>query len=91
MTVKISPEEVASWMVAELERQQFLYQDVVVYEIQSCFGDQFTYINSNGNLAIDQDVLRHFKKLTGGTVVWERGERMWRLRSEYDSSGRQQV
>jgi hypothetical protein len=31
-----------------------------------------------------------FEKLTGDTVVWERGTRLWRKRQDYDRPGRQQ-
>ena len=54
------------------------------------FGDDFVYINENGNLAIEKKVLNVFRKLTDDSVVWSRGERMWRLREENDEPGRQQ-
>jgi len=79
------------WMVGELKQQQSLYQENVVSHLQSHFGDDFTYINSNGNIAIDRRVLSAFRKLTEGTAVWDRGERMWRLREEYDTPGSRQA
>ena len=85
-----TPREVAEWMVKELERIQFLYQEQAVYDIESKFGDVFVYINENGNPAIDKRVLREFRKLTGDKVIWESGERMWRKRESYDSPGRKQ-
>jgi hypothetical protein len=33
------------------------------------------YENENGNLAINRQVLKEFRKLTEKTVVWERGVR----------------
>lgn len=81
---------VAQWMLDELNRVQFLYQEQVVYDIQSRFGDSFVYTNDSGNPAIAKPVLAAFNKLTGDAVVWERGERMWRRRADYDSPGRQQ-
>jgi hypothetical protein len=85
-----TPEEIAEWMVTELERNQYLNQDTVVYEITQRFGEEFTYINQHGNLAIDRRVLAAFRKLTEDTVVWERGERLWRKRHEADEVGRRQ-
>ena len=83
-------EHVAQWMLEELYHVKYLYQETTVYAIQTTFGEQFVYINEAGNLAIDRMVLSAFKKLTGDSVVWERGERLWRMRQEYDAKGRQQ-
>jgi hypothetical protein len=68
----------------------FLYQAVVVHEIALKFGDEFTYINANGNTSVRKDVLSAFRKLSGNAVVWERSERMWRKRQPHDGSGRLQ-
>lgn len=79
-------------MLEELHRQRgFLYQEVVVGQIQRAFGDEFVYTNENGNQAIDRRVLRAFRDLTAGDVVWERGERMWRFREDYDPEDRRGV
>ena len=77
-------------MVQELERVQYLYQETVVYQIASSFGDEFTYTNSNGNPAIRREVLDAFRALTKDTVIWERGSRLWRKREQYDEPGRRQ-
>ena len=83
--------DVAAWMLQALEERQSLYQEVVVYEIAADFGEEFTYLNASGNLAIDRRVLREFRKLTEATVVWERGERLWRKRTDTDPPGVRQV
>jgi hypothetical protein len=54
------------------------------------FCETFTYINSNGNVAISKAVLTAFRALTAETVVWERGEKCWRKRERLDAPGRQQ-
>ena len=82
--------EVAQWLVAQLEDQGYLYQEIVVGQIATEFGEEFTYINENGNMAIDKKVLKEFRTITGDSVVWERGERMWRKRETYDTAGRRQ-
>jgi hypothetical protein len=81
--------DVAVFMLEQLESQQVLYQEVVVYQIIEKFGEEFTYINVHGNPAIDKKVLREFRRLTRDTVVWMRGERAWRKRHEHDPPGRQ--
>ena len=75
-------------MLQQLEKERYVYQETIVYDIEGKFGDEFTYVNDNGNLAIDRRVLREFRKLTEGNVVWERGERMWRYRQHYDPPGK---
>ena len=85
-----TPAQVAQWMLDELKRVKYLYQKTVVYDIEKKFGDEFTYENDSGNPAIDKKVLAAFRKLTGDSVIWERGERMWRAREKQDEPGRQQ-
>ena len=86
----MTPSEVAAWMLAEVERDGVLYQDEAVYEIERRFGEKFTYTNDRGNPAIRQDVLAAFRIVSEDTVVWERGERLWRKREKPDEPGRQQ-
>ena len=82
--------DVAKWMLEELQRTKHVYQDEAVFEIERKFGDAFVYDNENGNRAISRAVLKEFRKLTESTVVWERGDRCWRLREKYDEKGRGQ-
>lgn len=83
-------EDVALWMKICLDKDGYLYQDVAVSEIVSRFGEGFTRIKENGNMAIEPPVLAEFKKLTTDQVVWERGQRLWRRREDYDMPSRQQ-
>ena len=82
--------DIAKWMADELKAQTLLYQETVVYDIIEKFGEEFTKINSNGNPAINADVLKAFNALTGDAVVWVRSERYWRAREEWDEPGRMQ-
>ena len=82
--------EVAEWMLAQIDHTDCLYQEDVVYEIPQRFGDGFTFVNENGGESISKEVLQAFRKLTEGTVIWERGERMWRRRQPFDGPNRMQ-
>lgn len=82
-------QDVAVWMVDQLKRQKFLYQETVVYQIKTAFGDDFVFINANGNYGIVKPVLTAFNKLTPD-IVWSRGDRCWRERASYDKPGRMQ-
>lgn len=85
-----SREQVARWMMEELQRVKYLYQEEAVFEIESKFGSEFVYMNDSGNQAIDKKVLAAFNTLTSDAVVWERRQRMWRLREDSDTPGRLQ-
>ncbi|CAM0797994.1 hypothetical protein RZS21_19855 [Acinetobacter baumannii] len=79
-------------MVKELDEQEFLYPEWAVWEIQEIFGDDFVSENENGNLTISKVVLKEFRKLTEGEVVWMRSEKAWRrLYEDENYEGRQQT
>jgi hypothetical protein len=86
-----TPREVAEWMVKQFDTAQHVYQETIVYKIRRQFGEPFVYTNENGNLAISRDVLKHFRALTDGTVVWERGDRSWRKLRPGETYRRRQV
>lgn len=90
MSDSATPATIAQWMLQQLETTPWLYQEMVVYKIRSQFGQAFVYNNANGNLAIRKDILAAFRKLTGDSVIWERGTRAWRKRRPHDKAGRQQ-
>ncbi|KJS00964.1 MAG: membrane protein [Desulfobulbaceae bacterium BRH_c16a] len=82
--------EVAEWMVDQFNNQFWLYQEDTVYKIKNKFGTEFVYQNENGNYAISKKVLKEFKSLTEGKIVWERGQRAWRkLKPNENYKGRQ--
>jgi hypothetical protein len=86
-----TPKDVAQWMLDEVSKEKMLHQEHAVYDIAKKFGDEFTYMNENGNLAISRPILRAFRKLSMHTVVWVRSERYWRLRDERDTENKRQV
>jgi hypothetical protein len=79
---------VAEWMLEELKANRVLYQSETVYDIAEVFGETFVYENGLGNPAISRAVLAEFSRLTESTVVWDRSERAWRWRDQYDGAGR---
>jgi hypothetical protein len=85
-----TPTDVARWMCDELNRTGRLRQAKAAEEIEREFGPSFIYINENGNPAIDKDVLRKFRELTEGYVIWDRSTFEWRHRQPDDAPSRQQ-
>ncbi len=75
-----TPKAIAEWMLGELKKETILSQEVAANEISMLFGEEFTYTNSNGELAVDERVLSEFRKLTEGMVTSVGGGRVWRLK-----------
>ncbi len=75
-----APKTIAEWMLEELKRETILCQEVVAHEISLLFGEEFTYTNASGELALDERVLREFRDLTQNMVISVGGERVWRLK-----------
>ena len=83
--------EVAKWMRMKIRREGPLRHKDAVEEITKRFGDEFIYINENGNPAIREDVLVAFRELTKYTVVWEQLMLRWRKRRPGDPPGVRQA
>ena len=84
----MSAKEVAEWMLEYMGDSYWLYQETVVYKIKDKFGTDYVYQNQGGNLAIGRNVLKAFRNLTEGMLVWERGERAWRPKRKHDREAR---
>lgn len=89
-TKKVTSADVAQWMLSAVEERGELTQNDAFYEINKQYGSGFTTITNSGSPSIKGGVLTAFKKITGDTVVWERGAKKWRKREFYDSPGRDQ-
>ncbi|MFF9003691.1 DUF6953 family protein [Streptomyces achromogenes] len=81
----------ARWMLTQVTENGELWQMDAADRIASDFDEGLTYTNDNGNLAISKEVLAAFRKMSEGTVVWERGLRYWRRRTEQDPAGKRQA
>lgn len=85
-----TPDDVARWMLAQVETGGELDHWSATDEIEQLFGGEFVYPNDHCNPAVDPRVLRAFRKLSGDRIVWVRYTRSWRLREPDDEPGRQQ-
>ncbi|RTQ52311.1 hypothetical protein EJV47_04620 [Hymenobacter gummosus] len=86
---QISADQVARWMLDQLQAEGVLYQVTAIDGIEARFGAAYTCLNANGNIGIAPAVLKAFRQLTAASVVWERSGRFWRWREAHDPSGRQ--
>lgn len=97
ITASATPEEVAEWMLAQIDGHGRLLQVEAVAAIEKIFGAEFVYLSEINEKSIDRRVLRQFSNLTGDDVVYvtRRGfifseDDHWRPRETGDSSGRRQ-
>ncbi len=88
---KISPADIAQWMLKEFEQSERLVQCLAAYQIRDMFGEEYVYQNENHNWAIKKEILEEFRNLTRDSVVWSRSEQLWRKRREYDPPGKRMV
>jgi hypothetical protein len=85
----MTPDTVAVWMLAQVEREGCIYQDDVVDYLVNAMREDLLTENADGNQVVGKEVLAAFLKLTKTTVVWVKPERYWRWRVAEDEPGRE--
>lgn len=85
----IQANDVAQWMLRELQRDGCIYQDDVVDHLVKSKAETLLRENSDGNLVVGREVLEAFKRDTETTVVWVKPDRYWRFRVPEDEPGRE--
>jgi hypothetical protein len=81
--------EVAGWMLTQVERFGCIYQDDVVDYLVKAGAEKLLRENSDGNLVVGRTVLDKFKAITETTIVWVKPDRYWRWRVAEDEPGRE--
>lgn len=84
----MTPDTVAAWMLAQVEREGCIYQDDVVDCLVKAKVEDLLTENADGNQVVGKAVLAAFRKLTETTVVWVKPDRYWRWRVAEDEPGR---
>lgn len=84
----MTPDTVAAWMLAKIEREGCIYQDDVVDYLVKAKGEDLLTENADGNQVLGKAVLTAFLTLTATTVVWVKPERYWRWRVTEDEPAR---
>lgn len=70
-------QEVAEWMVKEIRFTGTLHQSAAIEYVKANFGEQFVFVNENGNASLSKDVKKAFRKLHGGRIAWDRDGFLW--------------
>lgn len=85
----MTPDTVAAWMLAQVERDGCIYQDDVVDYLVKARREDLLTENADGNQVVGKAVLAAFRKLSDATVVWVKPDRYWRWRVAEDEEGRE--
>lgn len=75
--MEVTAQEVAEWMVKEIRSTGTLYQTDAIEYVKSHFGEQFVFVNENGNTSLSKEVKKAFRKHHGGRIAWDRDGFFW--------------
>jgi Fe-S cluster assembly iron-binding protein IscA len=75
--MEVTAQEVAEWMVEEIRFTGNLYQAAAIEYVKANFGEQFVFVNENGNASLSKEVKKAFRKLHGGRIAWDRDGFLW--------------
>lgn len=75
--MEVTAQEVAEWMVKEIRFTGTLHQTAAIEYVKANFGEQFVFLNENGNASLSKDVKKAFRKLHGGRIAWDRDGFLW--------------
>lgn len=72
---------IATWLFDKIQylAPQHYHQSQAVMFIKNTYGDEWTYQNQNGNLAIETAILDEFRKLreSDPNIQWHQGSLSW--------------
>jgi len=72
-----SPQQVAEWMVGEIEFKGMLHQSDAIAHVKAHFGEEHVFVNENGNASLSKEVKKAFRKLHKGRIAWDRDGFFW--------------
>ncbi|MEK3771964.1 hypothetical protein MKY14_25875 [Paenibacillus sp. FSL R5-0887] len=75
--MEITAQEVAEWMVKEIRFTGTLHQTAAIEYVKENFGEEFVFVNENGNASLSKEVKKAFRKLHGGRIAWDRDGFLW--------------
>lgn len=75
--MEASAQQVAEWMVNEIKFTGILHQSDAINYVKANFGEQFVFVNDNGNESLSKEVKKQFRKLHNGKVAWDRDGFFW--------------
>ncbi|GMK47990.1 DUF6953 family protein [Paenibacillus glycanilyticus] len=70
-------QQIAEWMVNEIKFRGMLRQEEAIEHVKQHFGEQYIFVNENGNVSLEKEVKKAFRKLHKGRVAWDRDGFFW--------------
>lgn len=64
-------------MVSEIRFRGMLRQEEAIAHIRSQYGEEFIFVNENGNPSLEKEVRKAFRKHHEGRVAWDRDGFFW--------------
>ncbi|SDS64906.1 hypothetical protein SAMN05444162_1937 [Paenibacillaceae bacterium GAS479] len=75
---QVGPEQkIAQWMVDEIRDKSILRQGDAIAHVRSHYGDQYVFVNEQGNASLEKEVKKAFRKLHRGRIAWDRDGFFW--------------
>lgn len=85
-TVTATAATIGKWLFDEIQKiaPQHVYQSNAVHYIRTNFGKNWSYQNTNGNWAINKEILAEFNKLKPAdpNIQWLNGSQSWQRMSD---------
>ncbi|MBG9792703.1 integron gene cassette protein [Paenibacillus dendritiformis] len=75
--MEATAQQVAEWMVAEIQAKGVVHQSDVIAYVRAHFGEEFVFVNERGNASLDKEVKKAFRKLHRGRIAWDRDGFCW--------------
>ncbi|OXM14814.1 DUF6953 family protein [Paenibacillus herberti] len=70
-------QKIAQWMVDEIRDKSLLRQEDAIAHVRSHYGDQYVFVNEQGNASLEKEVKKAFRKLHRGRIAWDRDGFFW--------------
>ncbi|WP_442956093.1 DUF6953 family protein [Paenibacillus sp. MMO-177] len=70
-------QQIAEWMVNEIKFRGMLRQEEAIEHVKQHFGEQYIFVNENGNASLEKEVKKAFRKLHKGRIAWDRDGFFW--------------
>lgn len=70
-------QRIAEWMVNEIKFRGMLRQEEAIEHVKQHFGEQYIFVNENGNASLEKEVKKAFRKQHRGRIAWDRDGFFW--------------
>ncbi|WP_046225952.1 DUF6953 family protein [Paenibacillus dauci] len=70
-------QQIAEWMVNQIREQGVLKQEDAIAHVRAQYGEQYLFTSESGNISLDKEIKKAFRKSHGGRVAWDRDGFFW--------------